>query len=200
MRIKDFIQDMQFQAKRVDQRLDKIPRYYYWVFGGFFPAIIFTSIPSLSGSFFTIHATGLTWFFAFSVVTAATTFLFVCCSVLILMFGILLILVIKDNREKIVGIKKAIVDILTSKGTKTDPDSVVTSENLRNVMREELEEILKKYGIILDKPTKQAFSEIFVRLKDVEEQNKSFKKEIQRLTKLMTKTQNPEKKSWWFWK
>ncbi len=150
---------MQIQAKRVDEKFYKIPQWYYLIFGGILPAIIFTSIPNFSNTFFVIQATGPTWYFAFFIVTAVTALLFVCCSTIIVMFGIMIALVIKDNREKIVGIKKAIVDILTSKDANiNNADSKIILSGFRKIVNEELEAILKKYGIIPTIPIKTGLS------------------------------------------
>jgi hypothetical protein len=91
---------MQLQASRTNVRFSKIPRFYYWFFGGVLPAL-FSVVITYNSHYFVVNATGLLWVFTVSIITAVYTIVLASISVCVLLFGIMISLVIKDRNERI---------------------------------------------------------------------------------------------------
>jgi uncharacterized protein (DUF3084 family) len=161
MEIKNVIQDMRIQATRVNLRFSKIPRFYYWFFGGVLPALFFVNI-EYSEHQFVVNASGLLLPFALAVITGVWSIVFASLSVTAILFGIMISLVIKDSEEKKKKqIKEAVIEILTSKDSVADntDNQIVNYHELKAVMKEVLQKIWKEEKINLNKNATKALTE-----------------------------------------
>lgn len=173
---------MEFLEKHVGDTFEKIPLRYFWVYSGILPASFFMifyifTTPNALNNF------NIDWILVGLALSGTIMAFTMIMSVGLGILTILLVLTLKTARknEWMPILAMRLKNLLQKSENET-----WTEEELHKIIGEEFENILKKYNIIPNKPTKEAFTEIFERLSNIE----IFERKYEWLLNDKTLTQN----------
>lgn len=145
--------------KNVEERFDKIPRTYYWFWGGVVPASIFFLVYYTINPYF-ITTSGVERAVTTLLLILSLTVVFALSTISIIFVAILCIVVLTVLRKRILALKIMFYDypkMWSEKVSKDNADDIV-SIGLRIIIREELEEIMKNKDTQANKETKEGIS------------------------------------------
>ena len=181
--------------KNVEERFDKIPIIYYWFWGGLVPASITFLAYSIINPY-SITTSGVERALTALLLTLSLTVAFALSTISIIFVAILCTMVLTVLRKRILALKIMFYDypkMWSEKVSKDDADDIV-SRGLRIIVREELEEIMKKKDHQTNKEAKEGISKANEAFQKQEEIIQSQQDQIQQLTKELRNIKDALKK------